>query len=285
MVETASLNASRIRGYENEHGQKKVERFLDAVLSIQEHIDPQGRFSKSASNEAQSGKQEVQNEKRASQFDDLFDMTPEDASSADGEDIAPAPHRFPSQPEKDIVGFIMEHSRYLEPWQRDVIGIVREEMLYFVPQMQTKICNEGWACATGDSLLLTERGFVRFDELYEARQSIQVAAGGAGELHPVTDYHKESQVPTIRIRTRRGLTIEGALKHRVLLADGTWAYLSDVKVDDRVAIECGTNVWPEAEQPINFVPAQATPTLEMVAAYAGVSSSTVIRHRNGQNTL
>jgi stage V sporulation protein R len=53
--------------------------------------------------------------------------------------------RFPARPEKDIVGFIMEHARYLEPWQRDVIGIVRQEMLYFVPQMQTKTINEGWA--------------------------------------------------------------------------------------------------------------------------------------------
>jgi stage V sporulation protein R len=30
-------------------------------------------------------------------------------------------------------------------WQRDVIEIVRSEMLYFIPQMQTKIMNEGWA--------------------------------------------------------------------------------------------------------------------------------------------
>src|SRR5438874_10388880 len=41
MVETASLNAKRIRQYEYEHGIDKVEKFLDAVLSIQEHIDPQ----------------------------------------------------------------------------------------------------------------------------------------------------------------------------------------------------------------------------------------------------
>ena len=33
----------------------------------------------------------------------------------------------------------------LEDWQRDILLIVREEMLYFVPQMQTKILNEGWA--------------------------------------------------------------------------------------------------------------------------------------------
>ena len=51
----------------------------------------------------------------------------------------------------------MEHSRYPEPWQRDVIEVIRQEMLYFVPQMQTKICNEGWACAAGDSLFLPKR--------------------------------------------------------------------------------------------------------------------------------
>lgn len=146
MVETASLNASRIRGYENEHGQKKVERFLDAVLSIQEHIDAQGRFSKGAPEQVHGPKPEVQSLKRASQFDDLFSMTPEDTPPGEEEEKPePVPHRFPAQPEKDVMGFIMEHSRYLEPWQRDVMGIVREEMLYFVPQMQTKVMNEGWA--------------------------------------------------------------------------------------------------------------------------------------------
>src|SRR3972149_5001129 len=40
MVEGASIDASRIRQYEFEHGSLEVERFLDAVLSIQEHVDP-----------------------------------------------------------------------------------------------------------------------------------------------------------------------------------------------------------------------------------------------------
>jgi len=39
----------------------------------------------------------------------------------------------------------MEHAPYLEDWQRDIISIVRDEMYYFLPQMQTKIMNEGWA--------------------------------------------------------------------------------------------------------------------------------------------
>ena len=33
----------------------------------------------------------------------------------------------------------------LEDWQRDILTMMREEMLYFWPQLETKIMNEGWA--------------------------------------------------------------------------------------------------------------------------------------------
>ncbi|EPR29259.1 Stage V sporulation protein R [Geobacillus sp. WSUCF1] len=41
--------------------------------------------------------------------------------------------------------FIEEYSRELEDWQRDILTMMREEMLYFWPQLETKIMNEGWA--------------------------------------------------------------------------------------------------------------------------------------------
>src|SRR5207253_6485477 len=129
--------------------------------------------------------------KPSSNFEDLYGLTPDETPTvSDRTDRGASQkiNKIPAAPEKDLVGFIMEHSRHLEPWQRDVIGIVREEMLYFIPQMQTKIANEGWACATGDSLVLTENGFVRFDELYASGERIQVAAGGARELCPITDF-------------------------------------------------------------------------------------------------
>jgi stage V sporulation protein R len=141
MVETASLNASRIRGYEYEHGLQTVERFMDAVLSIQEHIDAQGHLRQTPPKREERPQSEPD---PATNFDDLFSLTPDD-TPVRKEEPKKSSRRFPAEPEKDIVGFIMEHSRHLEPWQRDVIGIVKEEMLYFVPQMQTKICNEGWA--------------------------------------------------------------------------------------------------------------------------------------------
>jgi len=50
-----------------------------------------------------------------------------------------------SSEEKDVMGFIAENSRVIEPWQRDIVRFLREEMLYFWPQLETKIINEGWA--------------------------------------------------------------------------------------------------------------------------------------------
>jgi stage V sporulation protein R len=150
MVDTASLHAERIRRYEFEHGLREVEHFLDAVLSIQEHIDPYaetGDQPAEAEHGAGSSKRsDSRSSVASSPFDDLFALTPEHTPGRKEPDRDREPgRRFPPHPEKDLVRFIMEHSRYLEPWQRDIMGIVREEMLYFVPQMRTKICNEGWA--------------------------------------------------------------------------------------------------------------------------------------------
>ena len=52
--------------------------------------------------------------------------------------------RVPQQPERDILGFFIEHAP-LRRWQRDILSIIREESYYFVPQRMTKIMNEGWA--------------------------------------------------------------------------------------------------------------------------------------------
>tara|TARA_R100000808_G_scaffold11130_1_gene28917 strand:+ start:11511 stop:12815 length:1305 start_codon:yes stop_codon:yes gene_type:complete len=54
-------------------------------------------------------------------------------------------NRIPLEPDRDILGFIVNHAG-LDDWQIDIIEIVRDEARYFIPQMQTKIMNEGWAC-------------------------------------------------------------------------------------------------------------------------------------------
>ena len=135
MLETVSVNADRIRRYEFAHGRQAVEDFLDAALSIHMHVDALAHRRPAQP----PAKEKPKPAQAASPYDDLWDL----GRRPEPEKKAPAPE--PVDEEEDLLLFLIEHARGLEDWQRDVLAIVREEMLYFLPQMQTKIMNEGWA--------------------------------------------------------------------------------------------------------------------------------------------
>ncbi|MFH0348625.1 stage V sporulation protein SpoVR [Bacillus vallismortis] len=138
MVESMAATAERIKYYEQVHGIKEVEAFLDAILSIQEHIDPslvRPKLLWSVDDE------EDEMEEAATPYDDLWSLDEKKPKKH----VKKSKNPFPPRPEKDILLFIEEHSRELEPWQRDILTMMREEMLYFWPQLETKIMNEGWA--------------------------------------------------------------------------------------------------------------------------------------------
>ncbi|WP_449241513.1 SpoVR family protein [Desulfoscipio gibsoniae] len=168
MVESMSVAADRIRGYEFKFGRDKVESFLDAVISLQEnidserHIDPGEGKKKKYKNKGHSCREQTCSGDKCCQgschrdthrqsdsgqstpYDDLWNL---DKRECDGkcDEAEDEVKRIPEQPEKDLLLFMMNYGRDLQDWQRDVISIIREEMLYFWPQMQTKIMNEGWA--------------------------------------------------------------------------------------------------------------------------------------------
>jgi stage V sporulation protein R len=58
---------------------------------------------------------------------------------------APNLSKIPAEPDENILQFIATYNTYLPEWKRDVIGIVDHQTQYFLPQMDTKIMNEGWA--------------------------------------------------------------------------------------------------------------------------------------------
>ena len=143
MIDKVSVNADRVRKYEYEHGQAAVERFLDAVLAIEEHIDPNFRIKVAVENPG--------DERRRAHhgpYDDLWSLEEREQrrrQEADEERRRVRARRFPPEPVKDLLLFLAEHAPNLEEWQRDLLLVVREEMQYFIPQMQTKTINEGWA--------------------------------------------------------------------------------------------------------------------------------------------
>ncbi len=174
MVESASGHYGRMTDYEFKYGRKTVESLLDAVLSIEEHIDP-NFFIKRENNMPPRKELEVVE----GRYDDLWKIG-EKRKVEEPKDERP---RGDALPEKDIVSYIMRNSPHLQPWQRDVIAMIHEEMEYFVPQMQTKIMNEGWA-SYWHSRIMRELDLNDSDHLEFAELHSGVVSPHKGQLNP-----------------------------------------------------------------------------------------------------
>lgn len=142
IIESMAVAAERFRHYELTHGQQRVEKFIDAVMSIQEHIDPH-KTIKMNKPESRS-KIGCEYDKKDSTYDDLWDLDKTSCNSM-CKGCSKKQTKNPAQPEKDLLMFILDNAKELEEWQLDIISTLRDEMFYFWPQMQTKIMNEGWA--------------------------------------------------------------------------------------------------------------------------------------------
>jgi stage V sporulation protein R len=77
----------------------------------------------------------------------------------------------------------MRNSPSLQDWQRDVVSMIHEEMEYFVPQMQTKTMNEGWASYWHARIMreveLSDTELLEFAELHSG-----VVSPHKGQLNP-----------------------------------------------------------------------------------------------------
>jgi stage V sporulation protein R len=179
MVESVSTHAGRMAEYEFRYGRKTVEKFLDAVLSIEEHIDPNFFIRHERADAARDPKAPAQ--KPEGRYDDLWNIGAKEQSFGEL-NTGDAPRQL-HLPEKDLVYYIMKNSPALPEWQRDAMAMIREEMEYFVPQMQTKVMNEGWASFWHARIMreldLPDTEMLEFAELHSGVVSPQ-----KGQLNP-----------------------------------------------------------------------------------------------------
>ena len=169
MIDKVSIHAERIAKYEFDHGKAEVERFLDAVLSIQEHVD----YNLLIREYEPEKKEEKPVTKATGEYDDLWGLeTKARKAEEEREKLSRKSPKFPEKPEKDILLFLLRYAPHLQAWQRDIIEIVRTEMLYFVPQMRTKTMNEGWASLWHSRIMrrLGEAGVISDSETVEFAQ-------------------------------------------------------------------------------------------------------------------
>ncbi|KYP81166.1 hypothetical protein AYW79_08550 [Ferroacidibacillus organovorans] len=154
VVESMAASAERFRTYELQYGKDEVEAFLDAALALQEHIDPSERAFRHPHTKPDL-REEQEQSPRVGKYDDLFalDGRLSDRAKVDEKkaENRKAKGFAKDAPQKDLLLFLQSHSKILAEWQRDMLTVIREEMLYFWPQIETKIMNEGWAsdCKNG----------------------------------------------------------------------------------------------------------------------------------------
>lgn len=176
MVESMSATAERIHQYEQQYGRLKVEKFLDAVLAIQEHVDPR-IIRKGDWLDNKPGKPVKKRKRPLSAYQDLLNLDEEPVKEEEEET------RFPRRPEKDLLFFIEEYSHALEDWQRDILTMLREEMLYFWPQLETKIMNEGWA-SYWHARIMRELDLTSDEAVEFAKLNAQVVQPSKQSLNP-----------------------------------------------------------------------------------------------------
>jgi stage V sporulation protein R len=150
MMDAMANHATRIRRYMDRYGIDVVEDFIDKILSLENLID---RFrpyikknSEKAKVEEEAKNSEISLLKVNRDYMDEYINPPDFVLHQRQKAVEEAKKstKFPAEPEKDILEFLM-HFAPLKNWQQDVISIIRDEAYYFAPQGMTKIMNEGWA--------------------------------------------------------------------------------------------------------------------------------------------
>jgi stage V sporulation protein R len=98
---------------------------------------------------------------------------------------APDLDKVPLEPDENILEFIAKYNPYLAEWQRDILHIVDREARYFIPQMETKIMNEGWASYWHHKILnrLELSTDLHFEFLVRHNQVLRPTPGGLNPYH------------------------------------------------------------------------------------------------------
>jgi len=136
-IETFKAHALRVRRYAEDPsiGIEKVERILDAAHAMSWQCRRNLAIRKLTHDEQVDRAIEAAQPKH-DPFKNLHTRP---------EFHEPDTHKVPIEPDEDVLLFIRDHNPYLAEWEKDLLTIVDEEAKYFLPMMETKIMNEGWA--------------------------------------------------------------------------------------------------------------------------------------------
>jgi len=187
MMDEMANHGIRIRRYIERYGLSRVEDFIDCCLSLENLIDYHSPFIVRKKSLGENDLEESAQPGRlrsAKSYMETF-INPPGVIEAERERIREQKviqGRFPREPEKDLLLFLIEHAP-LERWQRDIISMLREEAYYFAPQGMTKIMNEGWA-SYWHSTIMTQRACTSAEIIDYADHHSGTMGTRPGSLNP-----------------------------------------------------------------------------------------------------
>jgi len=160
MMDQMANHATRIRRYVDRYGVEAVESFIDVCLSLENLIDrfsPYVDKSVAKTEDAAPAKDSDLLLKVNRPYMRDYINPPEFVAEQKRkmQEMAQKSQKFPVEPEKDILWFLIQYAP-LPDWQQDILSIIRDEAYYFSPQGMTKTMNEGWA-SYWHSKLMTEK--------------------------------------------------------------------------------------------------------------------------------
>ncbi len=138
MMDVMASHGTRIRALSERHGRDRVESFIEIIQSLDNLVDPGALH--------------------------LGCGHPGNAPPLDQGATA-----------RDILGHLLARAP-LTDWEEEVLEILREESYYFLPQILTKVINEGWA-SYWHSKLMTD-GLLKDAEIVDYADQHSGAMGG-----------------------------------------------------------------------------------------------------------
>ncbi|MFQ5766444.1 MAG: SpoVR family protein [Acidobacteriota bacterium] len=187
MMDRMANHATRIRRYIDTHGLEMVERFIDTCHSLENLIDIHAPFIARGPAEEPPGDDPPPEIRRiaSKEYMNRYINPPrylEARRAKLAAERSRTKHRFPAEPVRDVLAFLIRHAP-LEAWQQDVLSIIREEAHYFAPQAQTKIMNEGWA-TYWHAKIMTEKVLDDSEIIDFADHHSRTMGGQGGRVNP-----------------------------------------------------------------------------------------------------
>src|SRR5581483_11930339 len=174
-------------------GKQEVGRYIDKILMIDTLIDPTKAWAKRHVKDPIVGvKRRIKQHPRRLNVKEGHDYMEPWINTKDWldqeqeririEEIRKSLDIF-EEPDKDIFGFLKNNAPFRYGWQLDIFCMLYDENMYFAPQRQTKVGNEGWASYV-DSQIMARYGFAHDEGIFDYALHKAGVLGGRNSMNP-----------------------------------------------------------------------------------------------------